>query len=69
VAKGQYLGVLGSLFLQLRPPSLRLKALPLKAITASPISVVTLNKRTLSPVAELFINFARDVVTPLARAR
>ena len=69
VAKGQYLGVLGSMFLHFRPPSLRLKVLPVEAIAASPISIVTLKRRTLTPVAELFISFAREVTRPLARPR
>jgi DNA-binding transcriptional LysR family regulator len=67
VAKGQYLGVLGSMFLHFRPPSVRLKVLPVEAITVSPISVVTLKGRTLSPVARLFIDFAREVIRPLAQ--
>jgi DNA-binding transcriptional LysR family regulator len=67
VAKGQYLGVLGSMFLHFRPPSVRLKVLPVDAITVSPISVVTLRDRTLSPVAKLFIDFTREVIKPLAR--
>ena len=69
VAKGQHLGVLGSMFLHFCPPSLRLKVLPAGAIALSPISVVTLKERTLSPVAQLFNEFAREVVRPLAKPR
>jgi DNA-binding transcriptional LysR family regulator len=69
VAKGQYLAVLGSMFLHFRPPSVRLKVLPVDAITVSPISVVALKDRTLSPVAQLFIDFAREVTRPLARPK
>ena len=62
VASGQYLGVLGSMFLHFRPPSVRLKVLPVELpIVAPPISVITLKNRTLSPVAQLFIDFAREV--------
>jgi DNA-binding transcriptional LysR family regulator len=67
VAKGQYLGVLGSVFLHFRPPSVRLKVLPVEAISVSPNSVVTLKDRTPSPVAQLFIDFAREATKPLAR--
>jgi DNA-binding transcriptional LysR family regulator len=68
VAKGQYLGVLGSMFLHFRPPSVRLKVLRVElAVSAPPISVVTLKDRTLSPVAQRFIDFAREAIQSLAR--
>jgi DNA-binding transcriptional LysR family regulator len=66
VARGQYLGVLGSMFLHFRPPSVRLKELPVEAITVSPISAVTLMGRTLSPVARLFIDFTQEITTSVA---
>src|SRR5215212_5561958 len=67
VAQGQYLGVLGSMFLHFTPPSVRLKVLPVKLpVEAPPISVIMLKGRTLSPVAQLFVEFARKVVKPLA---
>ena len=67
VAQGQYLGVLGSMFLHFNPPSVRLKVLPVELpVAAPPISVITLKGRTLSPVAQLFLEFARKVVRPLA---
>ena len=68
VASGQYLGVLGSMFLHFRPPSVRLKVLPVELpIAAPPISVITLKNRTLSPVAQLFLDFAREVTKSVAR--
>ena len=68
VASGQYLGVLGSMFLHFRPPSVRLKVLPVElSIAAPPISVITLKNRTLSPVAQLFLDFAREVTKSVAR--
>jgi DNA-binding transcriptional LysR family regulator len=68
VASGQYLGVLGSMFLHFRPPSVRLKVLSVELpIAAPPISVVTLKNRTLSPVAQLFLDFAREVTKSVAR--
>jgi DNA-binding transcriptional LysR family regulator len=70
VAKGQYLGVHGRLFLHFIPPSVRLKVLPVEfPVAAPPISVITLKGRTLSPVARLFLDFARQVIKPLAREK
>jgi DNA-binding transcriptional LysR family regulator len=62
VAHGQYLGVLGSLFLQFSPPSVQLKALPVTFPVAAPsINIVTLKQRLLSPVAKMFVEFVRKV--------
>src|SRR5262249_37356986 len=62
LAKGQFLGVHGSVFLHFNPPSVRLKVLPVELpIPESSNSVVTLRGRTLSPVAQLFIDCAREV--------
>ena len=66
VAQGQYLGVLGTMFLHFNPPSVRLKVLPIDfPVTAPPISIVTLKDKTLSPAAQLFLDFTREVVQPL----
>lgn len=68
VAKGQFLGVHGSMFLRFNPPSVRLKVLPVELpIPDSANSVVTLKDRTLSPVAQRFIDCAREVTKPLAK--
>ena len=32
-----------------------------------PVSIITLKNRTLSPVAQLFIDYAREVAKPLAK--
>jgi DNA-binding transcriptional LysR family regulator len=70
VAKGQYLGVHGSVFLRFNPPSVRLKVLPVELpLPTSPISIITLKGRTLSPVAQLFIDCAREVTEPLAQGK
>ena len=70
VAKGQFLGVHGSMFLSFNPPSVRLKVLPVELpIPPSPHSIVTLKDRTLSPVAELFIKSAYEIIKPLVPAR
>jgi DNA-binding transcriptional LysR family regulator len=68
VSRGQYVGVLGSLFLQFNPPSIRLKALPVTFPVAAPsINIVTLNQRTLSPVAKMFVDFVRRVANPVGK--
>jgi hypothetical protein len=47
-----------------------LKALPIKLHNArGTIAITTLKNRTLSPLAELFIETTREVVKPLARTR
>jgi DNA-binding transcriptional LysR family regulator len=67
VAKGEFLGVLGSMFLRFNPPSVRLKVLAELPIQATSSSIVTLKDRTLSPVAQLFIDCAREVTKPIAQ--
>jgi DNA-binding transcriptional LysR family regulator len=67
VAKGHFLGVHSSMFLRFTPPSVRLKVLPVELpIPQSSTSIVTLRNRTLSPVAQLFIDAAREITRPLA---
>ena len=46
-----------------------LKVLPVKLPVAVPIGIVTLKNRTLSPVAQLFIEHAREVAKPLAKGK
>jgi DNA-binding transcriptional LysR family regulator len=70
IANGQFLGVLGSVFLGVHAGAARLKVLPVRLpIPMWPISIVTLKNRALSPVAKLFIDCAREVAKPLANAR
>jgi hypothetical protein len=38
-------------------------------IVRGPIGILTLKRRTLSPVAQLFIDCAHEVAEPLARRR
>ena len=67
VARGHHLGILGNLFLHFNPPSVRLKVLPIDfPLEAPPISVIKLKGRTLSPAAQLFLDFARRIIAPLA---
>jgi DNA-binding transcriptional LysR family regulator len=47
-----------------------IKVLPVKLrYTSLPMGIVTLKNRTISPVARLFIETARDVAKPLARRK
>ena len=70
VARGQYLGVLGSMFLHFNPPSVQLKVLPVEfPVAAPPVSIVTLKNRTLSPVAQTFVDFVRRTTDALRNSR
>lgn len=70
VAHGQYLGVLGSLFLQFNPPSVQIKILPVTfPVAAPPINIVSLKGRMLSPVAQMFVTFVRTLANTSAKGR
>ena len=69
VAQAGYLGVVNAVVLrssQLRSP---LKILPIRLpiIHSLRIGIITLRNRTLSPVAQLFIDTAREVAAALAK--
>jgi len=67
VAKGYFLGVHGSMFLRFNPPSVPLRVLPVELpIPTSSTSVVSLRDRTLSPIAQLFIDSALEITQSLA---
>jgi DNA-binding transcriptional LysR family regulator len=68
VAKGHFLGVHGSMYLRLHPASSSLKVLPVEFPISLPVSVITLKNRTLSPLAQLFIERAGEVAKPLGKA-
>jgi len=68
VAKGYFLGVHGTVYLRLHPASGSLKVLPVELpIPLAPVSVVSLKNRTLSPLAQIFIERAREVTKPMAK--
>ena len=72
VATGRYLGILPGAMLWYCGKRLSLKVLPVE-LPIQPrlrlVGIVTLKNRTLSPVAQLFIDCARDVAKPLAKTR
>jgi DNA-binding transcriptional LysR family regulator len=70
VAKGFFLGVHGTMYLRLHPASGSLKVLPVELpIPLFPVNVITLKNRTLSPLAQRFIECARDFAKPLEKRK
>jgi DNA-binding transcriptional LysR family regulator len=70
LATGNFLCVLPNSLLQLSPHRISFKVLPIELpAPPGPVGIVTLTKRTLSPVARLFIEHAREVARPLAKRK
>jgi DNA-binding transcriptional LysR family regulator len=70
LATGRFLAVLSGSALRLSGKRLGLKALPVDLpLRSGPVGIVTLKNRTLSPVAKLFIECAREVARPPADKR
>jgi DNA-binding transcriptional LysR family regulator len=65
---GRFLTMCSSFMLRFPPGRSVIKILPIELPVAPvPIGIVTLKNRTLSPVAQLFIEQAREVAQSLAR--
>jgi DNA-binding transcriptional LysR family regulator len=70
LATGRFLTVLPSFMLKVRGQRLRLKALPVALPNVPmPIGLITVKNRTLTPMAQLFIDNIRARVKTLTRAR
>jgi DNA-binding transcriptional LysR family regulator len=70
LATGRFLGVLSGSTLRLSGKRMSLRALPVEFSTpSSPVGIVTLKDRTVSPAAQLFIDHARKVAKPLAKGQ
>jgi DNA-binding transcriptional LysR family regulator len=70
VRTGRFLAVAPTSTVQLSGRRLGLKPLPIKfSIQPGPIGIVTLKNRTISPVAQRFIDCARDFVRSLSKGR
>jgi DNA-binding transcriptional LysR family regulator len=70
VHTGRFLSVAPVSTLRLSGKRLGLKALPVDlAIRPGPIGLVTLKNRTISPVAQLFLDCARKLARPFAKQR
>jgi DNA-binding transcriptional LysR family regulator len=67
LATGPFLTILPSSLVRLSGRRLSIKALPIRLpVEPTTIGIITLRNRTISPVAQLFIEAAREVARPLA---
>jgi len=67
---GRYLAYLPASFMHFGAMRSSFKVLPVDfPVKPRPVAVITLKNRTLSPVAQLFIDCAREVAKPLARLK
>lgn len=67
VANGPYLANFPASLVRFGSSQLQIKVLPIKVpVPASPVAIVTLKRRTISPVVQLFIDHAREVAKSLA---
>jgi len=63
VATGQFVALLPSSVLRFAGKESALSVLPIKLpVQSRTVGIITLKNRTLSPVAELFIKYAREIV-------
>ena len=70
LATGRFLTIVPDSVLQFPANNPALKRLPVELpTTRRPVGIITLKNRTLSPVAQLFIDCAREVAQPLAKRR
>jgi DNA-binding transcriptional LysR family regulator len=70
LATGRFLTIFAASILRFSPKYPEIKALPVDLpIPRAPIGIVTLKNRTLSPVAQLFVEYAREVAKPLAKRK
>jgi DNA-binding transcriptional LysR family regulator len=70
LATGNFLCVLPNSLLQFSPHLISVKVLPIELpARPGPVGIITLKNRTLSPVARLFIEHAREVAKPLAKPK
>jgi len=68
VAKGQFLGVHGDVYLRFKSANVPLKVLPVELqIPLSPVSIITLKDRTLSPIAQRFIELALEIMKTMRK--
>jgi DNA-binding transcriptional LysR family regulator len=67
---GRYVGHFGDGLLHFYSDRFALKKLPIELpIQPFAVAIVTLKNRTISPVAQLFVDCAREVASPLAKRR
>jgi DNA-binding transcriptional LysR family regulator len=67
---GRFVGHFGDRLLQFYTNRFALKRLPIELpIEPFSVAVITLKNRTISPVAQLFVDCAREIAAPLAKGR
>jgi DNA-binding transcriptional LysR family regulator len=70
VAKGRFLAIASESVLRFGGWESAIKVLPIDlAAKAGAVGIITLKNRTLTPVAQLFIDCAREVAKPIAMSR
>jgi DNA-binding transcriptional LysR family regulator len=68
LATGRFLTICPTSVLRFPTRRAKIKTLPVELPIANvPTGIVTLKNRTLSPVAQLFIDCVREVARPLAK--
>jgi DNA-binding transcriptional LysR family regulator len=70
VATGRFLTIVPASVLRFPTRRQGIKVLPVELpVSSSPVGIATLKNRTLSPVVQLFSDYAREMAKPLARHR
>ena len=69
VAKGHFLSMASESVLRFGGWERSIKVLPIDLAASGPVGIITLKNRTLTPVAQLFIDCAREVAKPMAKPR
>jgi DNA-binding transcriptional LysR family regulator len=70
LATGRFLSIFPNSILRFPTGRPELRVLPVKVLVAPPaVGIFTLKNRTLSPVARLFIEHAREVAKPLSKRK
>jgi molybdate transport repressor ModE-like protein len=70
VANGPYLANFPASLVRFASNHLSLKVLPLTApVPPTPVGIIALRSRTTNPVAQLFVDHAREIAKPLAKRK
>jgi DNA-binding transcriptional LysR family regulator len=70
LATGRFISIFPASVFRFSARSPELKVLRVKqSLSHVPVGIVTLKNRALSPIAQLFINTAREVAKPLAKRK
>lgn len=69
VASGRFLTLHTSVLRLSKSPEIAVLPVKLQQHAGTPVGIITLKNRTLSPTAQLFIETAREVAKPLARRK